>query len=59
MSKKQKVIYVGGEDEGEWRYREFHGQGTYTCDGLNEYLSEWDYGVQVEKGIFPFLRQHC
>ena len=51
------MLVVG--DEGEWRYGEFNGQGTYTCDGLNEYLSEWNYGVQVEKGIIPFLRQHC
>ena len=46
-------------DEGEWKDGEFHGQGTYTWDDLNKYLSEWNDGVPVEQGIFPFLHQHC
>ena len=36
------MLVVG--DEGEWRYGKFHGQGTDTCDCLNKYLSEWNFG---------------
>ena len=41
------MLVVG--DKGVWRYGKFHGQGTYTCDGLNEYLSEWNYGIKLKK----------
>ena len=45
ISKKQKVIYVGGGgNEREWPYGELQGQGTNSCDCLNKYLSECNFG---------------
>ena len=50
------MLVVGNERE--WPYGEFQGQGTNSCNCLNKYLNEWNFGVQVEKVIPPFLRQH-
>ena len=36
------MLVVG--NEGEWPYGEYHDQGTDTCDCLNKYLNEWNFG---------------